>query len=127
MDVVIKKSKLTASILAQVFILSEQDIFSRKYTALGWCHSKGFNWMVFQDNENNLKKCLIYSKFIEEDTTEQIDCHGARENRYNLFVRFPGNIADKKFWYKTEREREAFGNCLEDLKTEALQKGQFFI
>lgn len=73
MEVKIKKSKLTRSLIQQISVISQQEITNDKWEPIGWCMYKHnpklfYKLIIFTDNEGGgLRKILMYNDIVDSE------------------------------------------------------------
>ena len=123
MEVVLKKSKITNSIIKQTLIANISDLTNSD--VLGWCLvDKKIHYIVlYNSSTNELRKYLMINK-ISFDTPYP---HQYDTPNYLLTINFGVNYIEHNYKFDTLKEVEDFKSTLERIKTEALTKGQFYL
>lgn len=119
MEVKIKKSKLTRSLIQQIAVISQQEITNDKWEPIGWCMYKYnpklfYKLIIFTDNEGGLRRIPMYYNI--EDNGDRLS-----------FVTSSSSVANINFTPSTFdewKDLRTYGwKILESVK----DKGQFFI
>lgn len=117
MLVSIKSAKFTKALFEQIQFLSKEDIFSDRFSVLGWCVVKSktnlnLKYIVLSDGiSGELKKMLLFSFIAEE---------GGYLELKNVWP----TVSNQKFEVKEDKRLK---NLLEKIKRESGEKGQFYL
>jgi hypothetical protein len=123
MQVEIKKSKLTLSILNQVVLSANLSSFD-DHTPLGWVlTSKGRFHVFIKDGE--MLKMAYNTTFETNDYLKQIDNEGSRKQVFK--VRIFANNSIHYIEFDTENEASNYVNKYQNLIDSSLEKGQFYL
>jgi len=118
MEIILKKSKITNSILAQTITASTSDLKSSD--VLGWCVYKKHKYIVLYDSvTNELRKYLMFKEVSAESkyTFEP----------FSVKVYFGIEFNSLHYQTKNELESQELIEQLEEVKQQAIIKGQFFL
>lgn len=122
MEVVLKKTKLTASILKQSLRASIDDFENGE--VLGWCvYSYDQYILLYRKDISAVKKYLLFNgiKKTEEGGQHEIPV------RYLTKVNFGNNKVELTYTESTAQRRDSICEILENAKKSALDKGQIYI
>jgi hypothetical protein len=118
MEVILKKAKITSSILNQTIYARPQ--LMGNWDVIGWCIHKERRYIIFYDKESNtLKKFDSYERieFISDLEINRFEVEIIRYNRdESISLRC-----------STLEEQNELAILLESVRIEALEKGQFYI
>lgn len=118
MEVILKKTKITNSILNQTLMANVVDL--NTFEVLGFCILKNVKWIIlYKPITNELRKYLMFKEVIAE-----IDNLG---NLTQVKVSFDSNHLSR--FYKTENneEGEKFVKLMNMIKHQSIIRGQFFL
>lgn len=117
MEVILKKSKITNSILKQTQRSSMIDLNVSE--SLGWgMYDKAKYMVLYRSDLNSISRYLMF---------ERIDLKfHATTNKYTAEV-ICGRYTPLCYEFTTESERDLFLKSINNRKESAKQKGQFFI
>lgn len=121
MEVLIKKGKITATILRQMPIAQYNEL--KTFKVLGWCQSK-YKYIVFYNEDTNeLRKHLFIDEAVIEQSTDQ--------KTFQLVVKLykptSGTFGHKFFNCKSRAEAQAGVAIYAEVKAAANNRGQFYI
>lgn len=120
MEVKIKKTKLTKSIIDQITVLSQKEITDNVWTPIGWCVYKSntkliYRLIILSDGEGGgLRKIPMYNDIV--DSEEGL-----------MFKTSSDKVRDIYFAPETLDEWKDIRTYGWKLLTSAKEKGQFFI
>lgn len=118
MEVILKKTKITGSILGQTLTASLIDL--EQCDVLGFCVYKNLKWMVlYKLSTNELRKYLMFREAMAETDYSS--------KPYFVKVKFDGGIMTKTYQARDEAESERFVKVLNGIKHRALTAGQFYL
>ena len=122
MEVLLKKTKISRSILSQTLRATEDDI--RQSEILGWCLYRKLKFFVcYREDKNSLSMFPIFKDLVFEDRNK--NQHGF--DNYAVKVVIGGNYTPIVYVSATEKEREVFCSLLRVSKQRAENAGQFFL
>jgi hypothetical protein len=125
MEVLLKKSKITSSILKQTLIASFSNL--KTYDVIGFCVVKGDKWIVlYESSTKEIRKFLMFKDVVIE-VENKPDGQGNLEELFYVVVKFEGRYLNKKFISTDKSEAEESLTLFNDIKLKAKTKGQFFI
>ena len=110
MEILLKKTKVTKSIVEQLLPpdINKLDL----YNVLGFCIFKKYKWiLLYNDCSNDLRKLLWFNKIKLNDSTSIILDRGCTLRAETHIVDSPINLL----------------NIFEDIKSKSLEKGQIFL
>lgn len=116
MEITIKKTKITSSILNQITFASYKDI--KEFSVIGWCVHQKHRWAVLQNlNSGELRKSIMVEKVlhINEFGTDKVQ------------VIFVGNVNSIKYTGDDDRDLDEVFDVYERLKNQTIEMGQFYI
>lgn len=118
MEVILKKTKITSSILKQALRSTSIDLSVGEI--LGWCvYGKLGKYIVCYRSDT--KGLSIYPMF------ENIDSDHVENNAYTIQVKLGGNYIPLKYTCTDENDKNNFVEILKKSKHIAETRGQFFI
>jgi len=118
MEVFLKKSKITSSILNQTFIANVIDLKTAE--VLGFCVLKNQKWIVlYKSATKELKKYLMFKEAVAE--TDHSD------KPTWVKVNFGGTRVSKSYQTENEGESQEFVKLMDTIKHKAETCGQFFL
>lgn len=128
MEVLLRKTKITASTVKQSSTATESNLINLE--VLGWCRlvsAKSNTDLIILYKDGNLKN---YRMFDSLDKTDNPEYRG-RDNHYiaasyHVEVK-KSNYYDIGYKFTTKEERDNFYNRLLDVKKQSLEKGQIFL
>lgn len=126
MEIVLKKSKITPSILKQTLRSTEIDLNVGE--VLGWCLYGKAKYIVCYRSDT--KGLSIYPMFKEIEFGKSYapdDKYSNVEIGYWVKVKLGGNFIPLTYTTKDEKEKNKFIECLNKAKHNAESRGQFFI
>lgn len=117
MEVILKKTKITNSLLKQVLLVSLWNLTS--YDVLGWCVYDKKRWIIlYHSLTHDIRKYPLIFKIVETLETQ---------NDYKVKVSFVSKFDPLNYEDKTEKEQHETYEKLRWLKEQSEIKGQFFI
>lgn len=120
MEVLLKKCKITLSIIKQLLVASEENI--RTYNVLGWVllpyKNSSYKKILLYDSVSNKLVSMFYPKDISEKPKGQ-------DNRFELYYR---NDFNNHYYHSfdTKEEQVQFHSVLNRVVSEAKEQGQIF-
>ena len=115
MEVILKRSKITASIINQTGFANLIQLSS--FEVLGFCIVKSVKYIVlYNGNTNELKKYMMY-KNADVMLTDKL----------KVSVNYGGNWVSSCYTLESEQRVSEVMVILKKVKFEAERKGQFFI
>ena len=119
MEVILKKTKTTNSILKQALRSTEIDL--KVGEILGWCIYDKMKYIIcYRSDIKSLSKFPMFKDLItKEERTES--------NRFAVNLSLGGNFIPLTYLSETKEENEDFIKLLKKIKHDAEIKGQFFI
>jgi hypothetical protein len=118
MEVILKKSKITSSILKQALRSTESDFKAGEI--LGWCIYDKIRFIIcYRSDTKSLSKYPMFKDLIEERCI--------RNEKYVLKVSVGNAYIPISYVSETKEERDIFLRLLKEVKDSAETKGQFFI
>ena len=118
MEVILKKVKITNSILNQTVILSSTDELN-KFEVLGFCIVKTHKWIVlYNESTNELRKFLMFKEVIVDEN---------HSTPFWIKVIFPVTYRSAIYQGKNEEDCNEFIKSMNEIKHQAEIKGQFYI
>ena len=119
MEVILKKSKITNSILKQALRSTETDF--KVGEILGWCIYDKMKYIICY--RSDIKSLSRYPMFKDLTTEERRN----ESDKYAVKVSLGGNYTPLTYVSKTKVENEEFVQLLKKVKHNAEIKGQFFV
>lgn len=120
MEVILKKTKISNSILKQCLRATDTDFVNG--VILGWCIFDKMRYIIcYNESSKSLTKYPLF---------KEIDCEEFIKNdkkQFSIKVRLGGNYMPISYITNEEIEKDVLISCLKKAKKEAEQKGQFFI
>jgi hypothetical protein len=131
MEVVLRKSKITNSIIKQTVKASEEVLKSSDYEVLGWCNyllgKHLYKYiLLYNQKTKDLKKYLFFGKLEKEYVNDYRGRDYYSPERFDLKVITP-NFVDTIYTFQKEEERASFMKDLEVIKKRAEQQGQIYL
>lgn len=126
MEVILKKTKITNSILKQTLRSTEHQL--KNGEILGWCLHDKIKYIVCY--VSNLQELSIYPMFKEIEFGKSYAPNEGYSNvevGYWVKVKLGGNYIPLQYSTKDENEKDKFIKTLEKAKHLAIVRGQFFI
>jgi hypothetical protein len=118
MEIILKKSKITNSILNQTLIANVIDL--KTADVLGFCVIKNQKWIVlYKSATNELKKYLMFKEVVAE--TDHSD------KPTWVKVNFGGIWVSKSYQTENEEGSKEFVKLMNTIKHKAENCGQFFL
>lgn len=122
MEVILKKTKITASILKQALRSTEIDL--KVGEILGWCIYDKIKYIIcYRGDVKSLSKYPMFKDITTEQRHESLNGY----DNFAVKVSLGGNYTPLTYVSKTKEENEAFVELLKRVKHNAEIKGQFFI
>src|ERR1035437_6494922 len=107
MEVILKKTKVTSSILKQTLIAKVIDL--ETFEVLGFCISKNQKWIVlYKSSTNELRKYIMIKEVCVETD------HSDKPNWVK--VKFGGNWASLSYQTGNEEESQEFAKLINNIK-----------
>ncbi|ROI05468.1 hypothetical protein EGI16_03520 [Chryseobacterium sp. G0240] len=122
MQIEIKKSKLTLSILNQIVTSSNLSSFD-DFKPLGWVLTKKNRFHVFIKDGTMLKMPYSNTFYIDE-YFKQIDEHGTRKKTFKVRI---VNSSIHYIEFDSEIEASTYVQKYKELINSSLEKGQFYL
>jgi len=126
MEVILKKTKITSSVLKQTLRSTEKDLQSG--SILGWCLFGKAKYIVCY--RTDLKSLSIFPMFESIEFGETFDNSDRYKNVRTGFwiqIKLGGNYVPLSYTSKDEADRDSFIETLKKAKMYAISNGQFFI
>lgn len=118
-EVILKKTKITNSILKQALRSTETDF--KVGEILGWCvYNKEKYILCYRSDIKSLSKYLMFKDIINEGYQNMCE-------KYQLKVSFGGNYMPLFYVSKTKEDSDALFNIFKKVKIDAETKGQIFV
>lgn len=118
MEVILKKSKITNSILKQALRSTEIDL--KVGEILGWCIYDKIKYIVcYRSDINSLSIYPMFKDLITEEWRYE-------SGKYAVIVSLGGGVSPLTYVSKIKEESEEFVELLKTVKHNAEIKGQFF-
>lgn len=124
MEVLLKKAKITSSILNQTVSVVSLDNF-KDFEPIGWVLHAKERWLIFH-KEGTLVKVVSGSVLSIKLEHEQIDDIGRFKDFYYVIVK-RSNRYDQRFKFETEEEAKEYKEKYEATITNCKNKGQFYV
>lgn len=108
MEVILKKTKITNAILKQTLRPNTDDI--TRLSVIGWCIYNKEQYIIFYDTDNSLLyRLMMFDRIdINDDKTRMALC----KKRYMpVYLDYTSEMYE----------------CFTNVKSEALEKGQFYV
>ncbi|ENI5462344.1 hypothetical protein ABZG89_002388 [Flavobacterium psychrophilum] len=122
MEVILKKTKITNSILKQALRSTEIDFKAGEI--LGWCIYEKLKYIVCHRSDiKSLSRFPMFKDLITEQRHKSINGY----DNFAVNVSLGGNYTPLTYVSKTKEENEAFVELLKKVKHNAEIKGQFFV
>lgn len=119
MEVLLKKTKITPSILKQSLKSTSADF--KNGTVLGWCiYNKQKYIVCFREDLNSISSYMMFKNIEKEGNI-------SRPNDLLVKVSFGGNYVPANYKFDTEIEASEFIITFQNAKNEAERKGQFYL
>lgn len=116
MELILKKTKLTSSILTQTVLASYADI--KTFDVIGWCVHKNHKRIVLYNHDTQELRKYPMIKDIKSEVYYM---------QHRTVIRFDGNFNSAVYNTKDDEESQVIYNEFNKVRTDALTKGQFFI
>ena len=124
MEVQLKKTKITQSILKQTMTsVYLEDL--KGYESLGWVFWNKEKFAVFH-KDGVLRKLVLNTVLNFEAVPTQINEQGDYKRVPTIFIKRPQRY-NTMAYFETESEALEYKKLYEELLTEVKQKGQFYI
>jgi hypothetical protein len=117
MEVILKKTKITNSIINQTLIAGSFDLLS--FEILGFCVVKKYKWIILYKSSTNELRKYPYIKDVYYDDNKNYDTN------IRVRVNFEGKIND--ITYISETENLLLFKKIKEIKNNTILKGQFYI
>ena len=122
MEVILKKTKITNSILKQALRSTEIDF--KVGEILGWCIYEKLKYIVcYRSDIKSLSKFPMFKDLTTEQRHKSINGY----DNFAVNVSLGGNYTPLTYVSKTKEENEEFVELLKKVKHNAEIKGQFFV
>jgi hypothetical protein len=117
MELSLKKTKLTNSILNQT-VIATLDELKVLFYPIGWCIQKNLKWVVlYNDNTSELRKLLMPKDIWSE----------VNYGQSKVKIRFEGNVNILTYNVGSDEERDMCMEVFKYIKDSSNLKGQFFL
>lgn len=124
MEVILKKTKISNSILKQTVRATDIDFVNG--IVLGWCIYDKMKYIVcYREDIKTLFKYPMFKEIEYEILSNENNNH--KFEGYLIKVRLGGNYVPFSYLIKTEIEKDVFIALFEKAKKDAETKGQFYI
>lgn len=117
MEIILKKTKITSSIIKQSTRSTLQDL--RTGEILGWCMYDKLSRIVCYNPTTATISIYVMYKSLETRCTPR--------DGHEVIVRLPGNFIPYTYRFENEVDQQEAAEVLERAKTSAQEKGQFYI
>ena len=118
MDVILKKSKITSSIMAQTMSATEPEI--KKFKAIGFCIWKKSKWIIlYNEGTSEIRKLLMITDVIAEKART--------DQQHYVKVSFGVNWNPRFYACESEEESNELVEVFKEKKQYAIANGQFFL
>ena len=122
MEVILKKSKITNSILKQALRSTEIDF--KVGEILGWCIYDKMKYIIcYRSDIKSLSRFPMFKDLTTEQRHKSINGY----DNFVVNVSLGGNYTPLTYVSKTKEENESFVELLKKAKHNAEIKGQFFV
>lgn len=122
MEVLLKKTKITNSILKQALRSTEIDF--KVGEILGWCIYEKLKYIVcYRSDIKSLSRFPMFKDLTTEQRHKSINGY----DNFAVNVSLGGNYTPLTYVSKTKEENEEFVELLKKVKHSAEVKGQFFV
>lgn len=131
MEVILKKTKITSSILKQTTNATENNLKDANFRVLGWCryvvnkHTYKYI-LLYNENKQELVRYLFFSEIKEVYVNDYKGRDYYSPEKFNIEVKTP-NFMDKVYTFKTQKERDDFAHDLRVIKNRAEEAGQIYL
>ncbi len=122
MEVILKKSKITAGILKQTVRCTREDFENAEI--LGWCKYDNFNYIVcYRSGSKTISKYPMWTSVeTQQEGEEQFG-----PIKYNVVVKYSERFGSTSYAYTDEQECQKVFELFTKAKEAAIEKGQFYI
>lgn len=129
MEVLLKKVKVTVSVLKQLQIASWKQM--QTYEPLGYVVKQSkrgsYRSILLYDKETNTLVCMLaYTKVKLEEKSLQIDAHGTREQQWQVVLEGPSFVTNYNGHSNNKEAHEKVQHAIENTIEKALMIGQIF-
>lgn len=125
MEVQLKKTKISKSILSQTVRCSDIDLTNGD--VLGWCIFKNLKYIViYRHDINQLSKFPLF-RDIEFGNNYHYNLHSNTISSHWVKIKLDGNYVPLNYNCKTIEETNIFISSLNQIKLKAENLGQFYI
>ena len=122
MEIILKKTKITNSILKQTLRSTEIDL--KLGEILGWCVFNGIKFIVcYRSDVHGLSIFPMFYELIPEQRFKGINGF----DNFAVNVKIGNGFKPLVFVFSTHKENEDFISLLNKIKFKSQSKGQFFI
>lgn len=126
MEIILKKTKITSSILKQTLRSTEDDL--KISDVLGWCIYNKMKYMIlYRDDLKSLSKYPIYKEIEVGENRDTSNNYEIIKDGFWVKVKLDGNYVPLSYTCSDESEKDSFIETLGRVKNTALIEGQFFI
>jgi hypothetical protein len=126
MEVILKKTKISNSILKQCLRATDTDFVNG--IVLGWCIYQQLKYIVcYRQDTKSLSKYPMFKEIEFGENFKQEERYKNILDGYWVNVKLGGNYTPVTYSTKDEVEKDFFIACLTKAKNDAESKGQFFI
>lgn len=123
MEIILKKTKLTKSILVDQTIKSTY-IDLKVGEILGWCIIKGLKYLVcYRSDTYGLSKYPLFKEIKKQENTKK----QSNVKEYNVEISLGGNYISHNYVFENETDADEFIRIFKKAKMVAEARGQFFI
>lgn len=131
MEVILKKTKITSSIIKQTVKASEKTLMNSDYEVLGWCNyfSGKYRYkyiLLYNSKTSDLKVYLFFGRLENEYINDYKGRDYYSPEKFNLKVITP-NFVETVYTFEKEYDRDSLAKTLEEIKKLAEQKGQIYL
>lgn len=131
MEVILKRTKITSSILKQTVSAKEEDLKNTSFKVLGWCNyyinKHTFKYiLLYNESTAELRRYLFFTELENAYINDYRGRHYYSPEKFQLIIKMP-NFADRVHTFNTEKERDDFSHDLRVIKNRAEQAGQIYI
>lgn len=122
MEIILKKSKITNSILKQALRSTEIDF--KVGEILGWCIYDKMKYIIcYRSDIKSLSRFPMFKDLTTEQRHKSINGY----DNFAVNVSLGGNYTPLTYVSKTKEENEEFAELLKKVKHNAEIRGQFFV
>lgn len=131
MEIILRKSKITSSIIKQTVKASEEVLKSSDYQVLGWCNyfsgKHAYKYiLLYNQQTKDLKKHLFFGKLEKVYINDYRGRDYYTPEKFNLEIITP-NFTTNVHTFDKEKDRDSFVKDLEIIKKRAEQQGQIYL